>query len=346
MIAHDLLKRHRRKVLVIHPAALGDVLLARPALQALRRRYPQHEMAFLGGRAVGMLLHDCGEVNQVFPIESAYLGELFAGSECLSRPFRDWLEHADAAVGWLADREGIVASTLRAIGVLSIQFQPALSTDDHAMHQADRYCEALRLEGGGLQLSQRLTPPSGIRKQGKQILQALNVRRDTPLVVVHAGSGSVRKCIESWRLAQVINWMIRFGAAPLLLEGPADQMSVAAVLSLLPNTVPVVRGESLSVVAGVVSHAALYIGQDSGITHLAAALAIPTIVCFGPTDPRRWAPRGSQITVLTGPRCACPSWRDVEICGERACLHISPERIIEASRAYLVERVLPHSENA
>ncbi|MBA5869965.1 MAG: hypothetical protein GDA68_08200 [Nitrospira sp. CR2.1] len=346
MLAHDLLKRHRRKVLVIHPAALGDVLLARPALQALRWRYPQHEMAFIGGRAVGMLLQDCGEVDQVFPVESAYLSELFAGSEYLSREFRNWLEDADAAVGWLADREGIVAGTLRAMGVPSIQLQPALSTDYRAQHQSDRYCEALRLEGGAFQLSQRLILPSGIREQGQRILQGLNVRTDTPLVVVHAGSGSVGKCIESWRLAQVIQWLITFGADPLLLQGPADQMPVEAVLSFLPYTVPVVRGESLSGVAGVVSHAALYIGQDSGITHLAAALAIPTIVCFGPTDPRRWVPRGSQVTVLTGPRCACPSWREVEMCGERACLHISPERIIEASRAYLIEPAHPHSENA
>lgn len=346
MMEHDPLERSRRKVLVIHPAALGDVLLARPALQALRRRFVNHEVAFLGGRAVGMLLHDCGEVNRVFPVESAYLGELFAGSEYLSQPIRGWLEQADVAVGWLADREGIVTRTLRGIGVQSIRFQPVLSALYQLEHQADRYCEALGLEGAELPLSQRLTLQSGIRKQGWQILQTLKARRDTPLVVVHAGSGSARKCIESWRLAQVINWLIRFGAAPLLLEGPADQMSVAEVLSLLPSTVPVVRGESLSVVAGVVSHAALYIGQDSGITHLAAALGIPTVACFGPTDPRRWAPRGSHITVLTGLRCACLSWRDVEICGERACLHISPERIIEASRAYLAERVRPHSENA
>ncbi len=345
MREHDLLKGSGRKVLVIHPAALGDVLLARPAIRALRWRFPNHEMAFLGGRAVGMLLYECGEVNQVFPIESAYLGELFAGSEYLSRPFRDWLEHADKAVGWLADREGIVAGTLRSVGVRSIQFQPALSTDYQAEHQADRYCEALGLEGAELQLGRRLTLPSGIRRQGQQSLQALKVQRDTPLVVVHAGSGSVSKCIESWRLAQVIGWLVAFGAAPLLLEGPADQNAVASVLLRLSHGVPVARGESVSVIAGVLSHAALYIGQDSGITHLAAALGVPTVACFGPTDPRRWAPRGSHITVLTGLRCACPSWHDVEICGERACLQISPERIIEASRAYLIERVLPHSEN-
>jgi len=337
MRAHDLLERSRRKVLVIHPAALGDVLLARPALQALRGRFPQHEIAFLGGRAVGTLLYDCGEVNQVFPTESTYLGELFAGSECLSRPFRDWLEHADAAVGWLADREGIAADTLRTIGVQFIHFQPALSADYHAEHQADRYCEALCLEEGGPQLSRPLALPSGIRKQGRQILEALNVRKDTPLVVIHAGSGSARKCIEPWRLAQVIGWLTKFGASPLLLEGPADQNAVTSVLSWLRMGVPVVRGENVSVVAGVLSHAALYIGQDSGITHLAAALAIPTIACFGPTNPRRWAPRGAQITVLTGADCTCSSWCEVEICRGRACLQISPERIIEASRAYWVE---------
>lgn len=334
----NLSENSRRKVLVIHPGALGDVLLARPALQVLHQRFSKHEIAFLGGRAVGTLLHDCGEVSLVFPIESAHLSELFAGVECLSRPFRDWLKHADTVVGWLADTDGAVAGTLRAVGVQSIQFRPALSASSPAEHQTDRYCEALGLEVLDPIACRPLTVPSVLRGQAQRILETLTVQKGKPLVVIHAGSGSARKCIDSWRLAQVIDWISTSGAAPLLLEGPADHGSVAAVLSELEHAVPVVRGESVSLVAGMLSHAALYIGQDSGITHLAAALAIPTVACFGPTDSRRWAPRGPHVTVLTGSYCTCPSWRDVETCGERTCLQISPERLIEASRIHMMEQ--------
>ncbi len=336
----------RRKVLVIHPGALGDVLLARPALQALHQRFSKDEIAFLGGRAVGKLLHECGEVSLVFPIESAHLSELFAGVECLSPPFRDWLKHADTVVGWLADTDGAAAETLRAVGVQSIQFRPALSVASPAEHQADRYGQALGLEVLDPIGCRPLTLPSVLRGQAKRILETHTVQKDKPLVVIHAGSGSARKCIDSWRLAQVIDWISTSGAVPLLLEGPADHGSVAAVLSQLKHAVPVLRGESVSQVAGVLSHAALYIGQDSGITHLAAALAIPTVACFGPTDPRRWAPRGPHVTVLTGSSCTCHSWRDVETCGERTCLQISPERLIEASRMLMMERFPLGSGNA
>ena len=328
----------RRKVLVIHPGALGDVLLARPALQALHRRFSKHEIAFLGGRAVGTLLHECGEVSQVFPIELAHLSELFAGVECLSPPFLDWLKHVDTVVGWLADTDGAAAATLQTVGVQSIQFRPALSASSPSEHQTDRYCEAFGLEVLDPMVYRPLTVPLVLRGQAKRILETLNVQKGKPLVVIHAGSGSARKCIDSWRLAQVVDWVSRSGATPLLLEGPADHDSVAAVLSELKHAVPVVRGESVSLVAGVLSHAALYIGQDSGVTLLAAGLAIPTVACFGPTDPHRWAPRGPHVTVLTGSRCSCHSWREVESCGERTCLQISPDCLIEASRMHMMEQ--------
>jgi len=347
MNQHDLPRGSRRNVLLIHPGALGDVLLARPALQALTQRFPQHEIAFLGGREVGLLLQACEEVHRVFPIESAYLSEVFAGVDHLSQVFLDWLEQTDMVVGWLSDTEGAAASTLRAVGVRSIQFQPALSSNRHVSeHQSDRYCEAARLESSGSLSAGFLALPSTIRGQGNQVLAALDLEKHDQLVVIHPGSGSGRKCLESWRLVRVIEWMSAFGAAPLLLEGPADEKAVAAVLSGLTHAVPVVRGMNVSVVAGVLSHAALYVGHDSGITHLAAALAVPTIACFGPTNPRRWAPRGTKVTIMTGPPCACLTWRDVEGCGERACLQITPERIIDASRAYLGERPSPRVEKS
>ncbi|MBS0172216.1 MAG: glycosyltransferase family 9 protein [Nitrospira sp.] len=338
--------RRRQHVLVVHPGALGDVLLARPALHLLRKSSPQREIAFLGGGAVGTLLYQCGEVHRMFSAESAYLTELFAGIERLSPPFRDWLEQTDTAVGWLADIDEAATNTLRAVGVSSIQFHSALSPTCHAEHQADRYCEAVGLQDTHPSRSPFLTLPLRIREQGQRVFEMLPVSKRKPLVVIHPGSGSPQKCMESWRLGQVIEWLVESGASPMLLEGPADHALVAALVSGLSRAVPVIREESLSVVAGLLSHAALYIGHDSGITHLAAALGIPTVACFGPTNPRRWAPRGSNVTILTGSWCACLTWRAVKNCDERACLQISPERMIEASRLSLLERPAYRPENA
>lgn len=343
---NGLSDRSRPHVLVVHPGALGDVLLARLALQALRQRFPHGEIAFLGGRAAGMLLYECGEVDRVFPAESAYLSDLLAGMEHVGPQFRDWLEQTHTAVGWFTDCDNAAAGTLRAIGVQSIQFNSALSPDYPAEHQADRYCEAIGLPVSHPSLCQVLTVPSTTTEEGRRVLDMLHMPKDKPLVVIHPGSGSTRKCIESWRLAQVIEWLVERGAAPLLLEGPADQATVASMLSRLTIVLPVVRGESITVVAGILSQAALYIGQDSGITHLAAAIGIPTIACFGPTSPRRWAPRGSNVTVLTGSDCACPTWPEINQCEQRSCLRISPESMIEAALASIGGALMRRTEHA
>ena len=322
-------------MLVIHPGALGDVLLARPVLRMLRHQFPQHEIAILSGKAVGALLRDGAEIERVFPLESTHLGDLFAGLDGLCVPFRTWLGDCDIAVGWLRDTEGTVATTLRDAGVQSTNLKSAWSSDLRAEHQSGRYLEAIQMNGEGQVVDYPLVLSTAIREQGRQILQALNWNNRQPLVVIHAGSGSARKCAEAWRLARVVEQLFKVGMAPMLLEGPADHELVAQVLSALATPVPVIRGLNLSMAAAVMAQAALYLGHDSGVTHVAAALAVPTIACFGPTNPRRWAPLGSVVSIVSGAPCICPTWSDVEGCQERVCLQIAPERITEACRARL-----------
>lgn len=326
-------------MLVIHPGAIGDVLLARPVLHLLRHRYPSHEIALLTSQTVGRLLYDCGEIDRVFSIESTYLTELFAGNRYVHPPFRDWLATCDYAVGWLQDRERIVEETLRFLGVQQVHVKSPVAHDVLSEHQAARYLEVV--EGPVVNVVDHrplvLSPMLG--ELGQQLLQQFKWRDRQRFVIVHPGSGSTKKCLEAPRLASVIEWLHRERIIPLLLEGPADCESVAQVLAVVTVSLPVIRELDLSTAAAVLSHADLYLGHDSGMTHLAAALSVPTIACFGPTNPRRWAPLGSRLSVLTGEPCGCPTWDDVERCQERTCLHIIPERIIEACQILLMKEV-------
>lgn len=326
-----------RGILVIHPGALGDVLLARPALLALRRRFPQHEIALLAGESVGVLLREAGEVDWVFPLESTYLSQLFTGLDSLTSTFAGWLRHCDLAFGWIPDTDGVVGKTLHAAGVERSYLKSASSTDLLTAHQSARYLEAIQVRGVEPVASSSLLVSSAIREQGKRILHGLNGDSLAQPVVIHPGSGSARKCLEARRLVPVIEWLSQSGTAPLLLEGPADREAVEQVVAGLKIGVPVIRGLDVMVVAGVLSHAKLYLGHDSGVTHLAAALSIPTIACFGPTSSCRWAPVGRTVSILSGAPCVCPIWSSVAACGEQVCLQIAPERIIEACRLLLVK---------
>jgi ADP-heptose:LPS heptosyltransferase len=78
----------------------------------------------------------------------------------------------------------------------------------------------------------------------------------------------------------------------------------------------------------------LFIGHDSGITHLSALLGVPTVVLFGPTYPQRWAPTGPHVSILKGPPCACSDWQAIRCCEEKPCLDISAEDILSCRRSH------------
>jgi len=90
----------------------------------------------------------------------------------------------------------------------------------------------------------------------------------------------------------------------------------------------VLRDLDLSQLAGVLAQVRLYIGHDSGVTHLSALFGVRTIVLFGPTDHHRWAPHGRQVTTLRGAPCICESWEAVKKCVEKPCLNVPIEEIL------------------
>jgi ADP-heptose:LPS heptosyltransferase len=93
----------------------------------------------------------------------------------------------------------------------------------------------------------------------------------------------------------------------------------------------VLQDLSLCLLAGILLQVSLYIGHDSGVTHLSARLGVPTVALFGPTSSDRWAPRGFHVVVARGGPCHCPSWDDVSRCAEKPCLHLSLADILAAS---------------
>ncbi|HET6897513.1 MAG TPA: glycosyltransferase family 9 protein, partial [Vicinamibacteria bacterium] len=114
-------------------------------------------------------------------------------------------------------------------------------------------------------------------------------------VAIHPGSGAPRKNWPAQRFAALAE-RLAAGQRFLLLEGPADGDS-AAPASGLPGAV---RARDLPprVLGAVLARAGLYVGNDSGVSHLAAAWGAPVLALFGPTDPAQWAPVGPRVTVL------------------------------------------------
>jgi ADP-heptose:LPS heptosyltransferase len=116
------------------------------------------------------------------------------------------------------------------------------------------------------------------------------------LAIIHPGAGNEAKRWPVDRWSALVDRL-----APtcqcLLVSGPAD---AAASADLASRTgLPVASDLELPALAALLAHCDIFLGHDSGVSHLAAAVGAPVIALFGPTDPAQWAPRGEKVVVLS-----------------------------------------------
>jgi ADP-heptose:LPS heptosyltransferase len=119
----------------------------------------------------------------------------------------------------------------------------------------------------------------------------------------------------------------------VLILGPADERLVRRMMTLAKKIGAVTAHNlRLRLLAAVLSKCGAYVGNDSGVTHLATATGIPTLAIFGPTDPAVWAPLGRNVKVVSSTADCSPCAREaMHRCRERACLEeIEVEAVVRA----------------
>ena len=200
-----------------------------------------------------------------------------------------------------------------------------------SIHQSERFLEIVGGQSGQVWRAP-LIVPNTVREQAEAYLAGLGASRQRPLAMIHPGSGSRHKCVTPAVLLPVLEGLEAEGMQPLLLDGPADHEMVQRLLIHMARHPILVSGLSIRLLAGVLSQVDLFLGHDSGVTHLAALLGTPTVALFGPTEPARWAPRGRAVTVIRENPCRCVSWDAVRNCMEKPCLELSPSAILAACR--------------
>jgi ADP-heptose:LPS heptosyltransferase len=154
----------------------------------------------------------------------------------------------------------------------------------------------------------------------------------TPAAALHPGSGSERKNWPIERYRELAHLLERKGLRTVWVLGPAEDEGCA------PAGSTVWHSPSLVDLAAFLARCELYVGNDSGVTHLAAASGCPTVALFGPSNPAVWGPRGeSGRIVFSAVRCSpCHPSRDTDVSCDRACMRgISVDRVITECIALL-----------
>jgi heptosyltransferase-3 len=327
--------------MMIHPGGLGDVLLAVPAMVRVRTRFPNHWLMLCAGDQVARLLLACRIIDEWTSVQGRNCTDLFAGAESSTVQVQTWLEDCDLAIGWMQDLDGKLSETLKSVGVREVIVQSPFSADIRAIHQRDRFLETINEMPSDDEGDVLLTVTEHLLHLGRACLEAAGLSTGQSLVIIHPGSGSVHKCVAPETLASVVIAVQASGAIPVVLEGPADREPVERLLTLCVDSPVVLRGIDLQTVAGVLAQARLFVGQDSGITHLAGLMGLRLVALFGPTDPARWAPRGAQVTVVQGAPCFCRSWDEVSQCQEKPCLDVRQDDLVARCLGRLKEAAVP-----
>ncbi|MEZ6192720.1 MAG: glycosyltransferase family 9 protein [Phycisphaerales bacterium] len=132
-------------------------------------------------------------------------------------------------------------------------------------------------------------------------------------MAVHPGSGGEQKCWPADRYESLIEKLKDRGqpVRPLLGEAEADRWPDDVIQRWQKQHGAEVFG-SLDQLHVALAAASAYIGNDSGPTHLAAQMGLPTVALFGPTPPSLWAPVGPSVTVLAPPAPAAMDWLSVD----------------------------------
>ncbi len=268
------------RTLVVHTGAIGDFLLACPAIAALAN---ETTVELAGNRArlelavAGKIAHAAHDLDRI------EFHSLFSDP---SPTLRAFLKNFDRVIVWMRDNDNTIRQGLTACGVARIDVFPGLP-EAHWTHHASAYYANC--------LGYRDLPPLSLR------IPPVGPRLD---IVLHPGSGSAKK---NWALENFIALAKEHRACKRDITwcmGPTEiENSLAEKLDG-----EILTCDSLIELAGHLAAARQFVGNDSGITHLAAALGIPTVAIFGPTtNPKIWAPQGNHVRVATG-----EPWPDIE----------------------------------
>ncbi len=250
-----------------------------------------HRVALLAPREPGSALVGPGpaEARRLLPWEAARTAELFTDAGA-SAALRETLGGFEAAV--VFSRDADLARNIGAVVPRVVVHDPLPPAGSG--HAAVWLAHPLSSLGVPCDEGPPTLAPTHAERD-----QVAALRRDLPdrFLAVHPGSGSPSKNWPADRFARVLDAL---GVDSfLLIEGPADA-EAAGVLRTRGRAVTA-RGLAPRLLGAILAEAAAYVGNDSGVTHLAAAWGAPTVALFGPTDPEVWSPVGPRVTIVRGP---------------------------------------------
>lgn len=261
------------ETLVIHPGALGDLLLAIPALRALKRRAPD-PLVLAAQPRIGALLAALGAIDGHVGFDGLGLEALFVDEG--TPPDLPALARAARVVCWFGARDPIFVQRLAEAAPGAVVAPPSggpgVAVWEHLL---------ATVSAGGEDLCEPVTPSPDLLAAGRRALDAVGWDGRAQVLIVHPGAGGMAKRWPAEGFARAIDELRATPPLCVIVNvGPADRAAVDAFLSHAAGPIGILPEQPLPHLAGALHLASAYVGNDSGVSHLAAAVGAPSLILF------------------------------------------------------------------
>jgi heptosyltransferase-2 len=290
--------RSKGRILVIRGGAIGDFVLTLPVLQALRAAFPEAHLEMLGYPHIAALAGAGGLVDQVRALDQRGLAGFFATGHQPAGELAAYFSGFDIILSFLYDPDGIFAANLGKCSRAQFIVGPHRPDETSEVHATEVFLKplerlALFHPDPVPRLRVEQTGPLVTRTAGSAICRTL---------AAHPGSGSERK---NWPEAKWAILLERLAGETdlnvLLVGGEAEAGRLARLQGALPaSRCRVLQNQPLVQVAAELQQCTVFLGHDSGITHLAAAVGLPGLALWAESKEAIWRPRSLRFTVVRG----------------------------------------------
>jgi heptosyltransferase-3 len=311
------LAKEAQRAVILQPGALGDCLLTLPLVALMKEALELGGVDLVGHAEYIGILPERTCVDSIRSIDTAELHRLFAAPAGFDLADRDPLIHMFADYSWIitflgepgSDFEQNLIFTANCSHSAEVITLPLKAPDGARQHIAEFYMKQFAQQSG-LAPDQVRTPERYVpirvheadRDRGVEVLEQAGVDLSRRLIVIHPGSGGPKKCWHLDNFLSLAQELAQREAEVLFLLGPAE------VQRLRPSEKVQIHAAAkcaahlaLPQVIGLLSCADAFLGNDSGVTHLAAGMGVRTVALFGPTDPAVYRPLGCTVAVFRDP---------------------------------------------